>query len=114
VGWLLGVGDQIEIIRQLQNETSNPDVVEAIRALYPDYHPTTIPDTHEFNPILAQGIDINDLLPPFTRAKGASNSWALSGKVTATGKPILASDPHLRKHHIDNIILFYIYIILYF
>jgi acyl-homoserine lactone acylase PvdQ len=84
-------------VRQLQNETLNADVIEAIRALYPDYHPTTITEKHEFNPILEHGIDINNLLPPYTRAKGASNSWALSGKLTASGKPILASDPHLRK-----------------
>jgi penicillin amidase len=95
IGWILGIGDQVEIVRQLQNETLNADVIEAIRALYPDYHPTAITEKHEFNPILEHGIDINNLLPPYTRAKGASNSWALSGKLTASGKPILASDPHL-------------------
>lgn len=26
---------------------------------------------------------------------GASNNWAISGKHTASGKPILANDPHL-------------------
>lgn len=31
----------------------------------------------------------------FVGAGGASNSWALSGKRTASGRPILANDPHL-------------------
>lgn len=31
---------------------------------------------------------------PFGRANPASNSWAVSGRLTTTGKPILANDPH--------------------
>lgn len=32
---------------------------------------------------------------PGHRPRGASNAWAVSGARTATGKPILANDPHL-------------------
>lgn len=31
-----------------------------------------------------------------TRAQGASNSWSVSGTITASGAPVLANDPHLR------------------
>lgn len=33
----------------------------------------------------------------------ASNNWALSGKKTASGKPILASDPHLEGNRLPNV-----------
>ncbi|MEB3180984.1 MAG: penicillin acylase family protein [Nostocaceae cyanobacterium] len=38
---------------------------------------------------------LQPLLNSFTSAIG-SNNWVISGKLTATGKPILANDPHLR------------------
>ncbi|MEP3115156.1 penicillin acylase family protein [Nisaea sp.] len=35
-------------------------------------------------------------LPARVAADGASNAWALSGRKTESGKPLLANDPHLR------------------
>jgi penicillin G amidase len=37
---------------------------------------------------------LNDLLGPGGPGAG-SNNWVISGKLTATGKPLLANDPHL-------------------
>ncbi len=34
-------------------------------------------------------------LPPLAEPRTASNAWALAGSRTASGKPLLASDPHL-------------------
>lgn len=34
-------------------------------------------------------------LPPVAEPRTASNAWALAGSRTASGKPLLASDPHL-------------------
>ncbi|MFY8105580.1 MAG: penicillin acylase family protein [Elstera sp.] len=34
-------------------------------------------------------------LPPIAEPRTASNAWALAGSRTASGKPLLASDPHL-------------------
>ena len=53
---------------------------------------TTEPESHSDHAAL----DPNDALArwaPF--AHGASNEWAIAGSRTATGKPILANDPHL-------------------
>lgn len=36
-----------------------------------------------------------DALPPEIRRMSDSNSWAVDGKHTASGRPILANDPHL-------------------
>ncbi len=36
-----------------------------------------------------------DRVPPELRPQSASNAWAIDGSLTASGKPILANDPHL-------------------
>ena len=36
-----------------------------------------------------------DQVPPELRPQSASNAWAIAGSLTASGKPILANDPHL-------------------
>jgi penicillin amidase len=42
-------------------------------------------------------VSTNDLerLPPVSEGREASNNWVISGSKTATGKPMLANDPHL-------------------
>ncbi|MDX1710649.1 MAG: penicillin acylase family protein [Rhodovibrionaceae bacterium] len=45
-----------------------------------------------------QGLELDgldDLLPWALQPKSASNAWALSGRRTKTGLPLLANDPHL-------------------
>ncbi|WP_241760380.1 penicillin acylase family protein, partial [Anaplasma marginale] len=44
------------------------------------------------SPIAANFNNNNNLTPTFPQA---SNNWVVSGNLTATGKPFLASDPHL-------------------
>ena len=43
----------------------------------------------------SQAASLLKAVPPTFRPKSASNAWVLSGKRTASGKPILANDPHL-------------------
>ncbi len=56
------------------------------------------------NPAVSPQVERNQLNPdgtlkalegPFFKKGGGSNSWAISGKRTTTGKPIQCSDPHL-------------------
>jgi len=42
-----------------------------------------------------QAATLMNAVPPSFRPKSASNAWVLSGERTASGKPILANDPHL-------------------
>jgi len=74
------------------------DGAEALAALDPSYppnHPVTAP------PGAPAGAAIDRLasdIARFTAATGVaggSNSWALVGSRTATGRPLLANDPHL-------------------
>jgi penicillin amidase len=74
------------------------DGPEALRALdhpYPDWLPVTSPPGALAGPVLDRlGEDLarlQDLVP----VGGLSNNWAVAGSRTASGKPILANDPHL-------------------
>jgi penicillin amidase len=70
---------------------------EAIRALWPAQDKTPAPQANET--LGAEAVLLAAVLPtfpePFTLPSSASNEWAVSGAHTATGKPLLAGDPHL-------------------
>ncbi|MBT9268257.1 penicillin acylase family protein [Pseudomonas sp. MG-9] len=51
------------------------------------------------------GMALLDKLPPSNVEGVGSNNWVISGEHTASGKPILANDPHLR---LTNPALFYL------
>ena len=72
--------------------------MEKLAEIYPGYLPDepTISQGLQpvFDTILFQEFKIRDLLG-FRSPHVGSNSWVLSGKKTASGKPILANDPHL-------------------
>jgi len=53
---------------------------------------TTAPEAHSDHSALDPYSELARWAP---FARGASNEWAISGARTATGKPILANDPHL-------------------
>lgn len=71
------------------------DGPEALAAVDPGYGPSE----RELAAGLAPAVDcLSEDLEAFSHLVGrggASNSWALSGSRTATGRPILANDPHL-------------------
>lgn len=68
-----------------------------IAELWPSY-PADAPVTlAEAASLIDQSVatQLANLLPPALQPTGASNVWALAGKRTETGAPILANDPHL-------------------
>ncbi|MBN2153412.1 MAG: penicillin acylase family protein [Candidatus Lokiarchaeota archaeon] len=69
-----------------------------------DKVPELVPKYPGENPAVSTGIERNQLGPdgvlkaldgPLFKKGGGSNSWAIAGRRTATGKPIQCSDPHL-------------------
>jgi penicillin amidase len=65
--------------------------------LYPEYPkgaPTTLADMVPIYSRLALD-DLYEALPPVVGPNYASNSWVVDGRHSASGKPILANDPHL-------------------
>ncbi len=77
------------------------------KAIYPEYNPKDIPVIQGPYPISQEQQIVNGLRSagpwtfnnPIVRPKSpdgvGSNNWAVSGSKTATGKPLLANDPHL-------------------
>ncbi|PSB02012.1 penicillin acylase family protein [Merismopedia glauca] len=110
----LGRNLEREIERTVLLQTLPLDKVESLFPAYPDNLPIILPNytkkqaetLYSPTPDLVQAVAptlatlsspltaIADLLGSTSDGIG-SNSWVISGKRTATGKPILANDPHL-------------------
>jgi len=70
---------------------------QQIAELWPSY-PADAPVTlAEASSLIDDAVatQLANLLPPSLQPSGASNIWAIDGKRTSSGSPILANDPHL-------------------
>ncbi len=83
-----------EILRARVARRLTPQQVADLWPAYPADGPVTLAD-------VASDLDglplreLASLLPWELAPKDASNSWVLAGTLTASGKPLLANDPHL-------------------
>jgi penicillin amidase len=74
------------------------DGAEALAALdpaYPPRHPLTAPPGQQAGPALDRLSEELKTFSTFFRSGGGSNNWTVSASRTATGRPIVANDPHL-------------------
>jgi penicillin amidase len=68
-----------------------------LAVLYPEYPkdaPTTLSDMQPIYRRLALDL-VYEALPPVVGPTYASNNWVVDGEHSASGKPLLANDPHL-------------------
>jgi len=114
MAWDLGGNMSDEITRTYMLKTLTPEQVAELYPDYPEDSPVIVNQINEglsanLQAQLAKSVDIpNDLLdslqyntslldpvlgPTFDGI--GSNSWAVSGKLTTTGRPLLANDTHL-------------------
>ncbi len=78
------------------------DGVEAMLALdptYPEWLPATIPVGKSAGPAIDRLASDLELFTAVTGMGGGSNNWAIAGSRTASGRPIVANDPHLAPSH---------------
>ena len=84
----------VEMLHAAVIEKVGETMAQEIFPDYADEYPTIVPPggstALEFLKTLNLAREIRG-----TEGGGASNSWVVSGKKSATGKPILANDPHL-------------------
>ena len=86
----------IELARYHILMSDGPEALAALDPAYPADHPVSTP------PRAAQGVVADRLsedlasLRKATGYAGGSNNWALAPTKTATSRPILSNDPHLR------------------
>jgi penicillin amidase len=74
------------------------DGAEALAALdpaYPAWHPVTAPPGQEAEPALDRLSEELKTFATLFGKGGGSNNWTLAASRTATGRPLLANDPHL-------------------
>ncbi|WP_238178344.1 penicillin acylase family protein [Calothrix sp. 336/3] len=111
----LGDNLEVEIERSILLKTLTPQQVEDLFPPYPDNHPIVVSskvsptsnsklsETIAFSPSPVPLHPSTTTLSPslFSLSSHSpdmgigSNNWVISGKLTNTGKPILANDPHL-------------------
>ena len=94
--FMLASNWDIELARYHILRADGPEALAALDPAYPADHPVSSP------PGAAQGAAADRLsedlaaLREATGYAGGSNNWALAPSRTATGRPILSNDPHLR------------------
>ncbi len=84
-----------ELLRLEMLTRDGPDAVVALDAPYPEDLPVSTPPFSRAGATAGRLLDDLAALSKVFPLGGASNAWALSGAKTATGRPMLASDPHL-------------------
>jgi penicillin G amidase len=85
LSWSLSGNWEQELLRAWIAERAGPELVEAL-----------LPPLPTDAPELAAGALDGALLGAIPRARGqGSNEWVVAGSRTASGKPLLANDPHL-------------------
>ena len=93
--WQLSHAWYGEIIRAEIIQVTNPERAAELEIHYPGQNPTTLPAGIEFNLLDPEGKLIRSPGPYLNRGIG-SNSWAISGSKSTTGKPYLCNDMHLQ------------------
>ena len=94
MAWELGGNWRTELLRMRLAKTLSPAQIEQLLPPYPGDAPLKIRDLKVlYGGLAKQARALARIAPP---ANGpASNNWVVSGAHSATGKPLLANDPHL-------------------
>ena len=90
----LATGWRDELLRAKLTEAIGAQKAAIFFPPYPEDGPTTLPRERASLPPTNAGA-LYAALPEFLRVGGLSNEWVVAGGLTASGKPILANDPHL-------------------
>jgi penicillin amidase len=75
--------------------TDGPEALAALDPVYPHWLPLTTPVGQAAGPALDRLAQDVAAFADVVRIGGGSNNWAVSAARTATGRPLLANDPHL-------------------
>ena len=98
MGWTLAGNWDSEILRSWTVERFGADVMASLEPGYPLGKPVIVPPGTEAKgagPSLDEDYAVAAELLGALAGRGMSNNWAVNGKKSATGKPLLANDPHL-------------------
>lgn len=99
MAFLLASNWDSELVRYKVLTEDGPEAVMALDPTYPDWLPATVPPGKPAGravDVLATDLE---LFGKVVGLGGGSNNWAISGSNTASGRPIVANDPHLQPSH---------------
>ena len=75
------------------------DALEALDPTYPEWLPVTAPPGAAATTVIDLLAEDLATFNQMVGGGGGSNNWAIAGSKTATGRPIVANDPHLAPSH---------------
>jgi penicillin amidase len=94
-GFVLSSNWDVELARLKVLTADGPEALAALDPAYLDWMPVTAPPSRTAGRALDRLADDLASFAVQVRAGGGSNNWVLAGTRTASGRPIVANDPHL-------------------
>ena len=94
MSWQMSFAWQGELAKAKLVEKVGLELAAEIDPRYPIGNPIGLPSGNEMHRLDVSGA-FEAINGPYLRQTGGSNAWAISGKLTVTGKPFLCNDPHL-------------------
>jgi len=93
--FLLATNWDVELARLKILVEDGPDALEALDPTYPEWQPVISPPGAVAGPAVDRLAVETAQLMRLAGGGGGSNNWSLAPARTASGRPILANDPHL-------------------
>lgn len=91
----LSTGWREKLLRALFHQRLGPEKAAAFFPAYPPNGPVTVRRGRAQVPVDLPLLALWQAVPEMAKRGGLSNQWAVGGRRTESGKPILANDPHL-------------------
>jgi penicillin amidase len=95
ISFTLAANWDVELARLLVLRADGPAALAALDPAYPHWHPVTNPPGRAAGPGLGRLAHDLTVFMGAVHSGGGSNNWAVAGARTASGRPVLANDPHL-------------------
>jgi penicillin amidase len=95
ISFTLASNWDIELARLRVLLEDGPEALAALDPAYPPWLPVTMPPGQSAGPVLDRLAEELKSFTAVVRTGGASNNWTLAASRTATGRALVANDPHL-------------------
>jgi penicillin amidase len=99
MSFLLASNWDSELVRYKMLTEDGAEAITALDPTYPDWLPATVPPGRAAGQATDNLLNDLEFFGKVVGLGGGSNNWAISGSKTASGRPIVANDPHLQPSH---------------